>query len=38
VRWTVCLRKIEGRWLIGHDQVSVPVDVASGTASLTLQP
>jgi uncharacterized protein (TIGR02246 family) len=38
VRWTVCLRKIEGRWLIAHDQVSVPIDVASGTALLTLQP
>lgn len=38
VRWTVCLRKIDGRWLIAHDQVSVPIDLASGAALLTLEP
>jgi ketosteroid isomerase-like protein len=38
VRWTTGWRKIEGRWLIVHDQVSVPVDFASGKALLDLQP
>jgi uncharacterized protein (TIGR02246 family) len=26
VRWTPCFRKIDGNWLIAHDQVSVPLD------------
>jgi ketosteroid isomerase-like protein len=30
VRWTTCLRKLAGSWLIVHDQVSVPVDFQSG--------
>ena len=38
VRWTGCFRKVDGSWLIVHDQVSVPVDVGSGTALLNLQP
>jgi ketosteroid isomerase-like protein len=38
VRWTAGLRKIDGRWLIAHDQVSVPVDHVSGTALLDLEP
>lgn len=38
VRWTAGLRKIDGTWLIAHDQVSVPVDHASGTALLDLEP
>jgi uncharacterized protein (TIGR02246 family) len=38
LRWTACFRKIDGTWLIAHDQVSVPVDVASGRALLDLQP
>jgi uncharacterized protein (TIGR02246 family) len=38
LRWTVCLRKVDGTWLIAHEQVSVPVDFASGTALLDLQP
>src|SRR5262249_44297007 len=28
VRWTSCYRKIDGVWLIVHDQVSVPLDFA----------
>ena len=24
VRWTACFRKLDGRWLITHEQVSVP--------------
>ena len=38
VRWTTCFRKIDGTWLIVHDQVSVPLDVQSGRALLNLEP
>ncbi len=38
VRWTACLRKINGAWLIAHDHVSVPLDVTSGRALLDLKP
>ena len=38
VRWTVCLRRIDGRWLIVHDHVSVPTDFATGKALLGLRP
>ena len=38
VRWTACFRKIDGNWLIAHDQVSVPVDPESGRALLNLEP
>jgi ketosteroid isomerase-like protein len=38
LRWTACFRKIDGNWLIVHDQVSVPVDPESGRALLNLEP
>jgi ketosteroid isomerase-like protein len=38
VRWTACLRKTDGTWLIAHDHVSVPLDMASGRALLDLKP
>jgi ketosteroid isomerase-like protein len=38
LRWTPCFRKVDGNWLIAHEQVSVPVDPASGRASLNLEP
>ncbi|GGU16279.1 YybH family protein [Lentzea flava] len=38
VRATFCLRKIDGDWLITHDQVSVPFDIASGTGVTDLSP
>jgi uncharacterized protein (TIGR02246 family) len=38
LRWTACFRKIDGNWLIAHDQVSVPVDPESGRAFLNLEP
>jgi ketosteroid isomerase-like protein len=38
VRWTACFRKIDGDWLIAHDQVSVPLDVKTGRAMLDLEP
>lgn len=38
VRWTACFRKINGRWLITHDHVSVPVDLETGKGLLDLKP
>jgi uncharacterized protein (TIGR02246 family) len=38
VRVTYCLRKIDGTWLIVHDQVSVPLDIASGRGVVDLEP
>jgi ketosteroid isomerase-like protein len=38
VRWTACFRKTDGNWLIAHDHVSVPTDMASGSALLNLKP
>jgi uncharacterized protein (TIGR02246 family) len=38
VRWTGCFRKTDGSWLIAHDHVSVPLDMASGKALLDLEP
>ncbi|WP_067819537.1 YybH family protein [Nocardia inohanensis] len=38
VRYTICCRKIDGDWLITHDQASVPFDVVSGKATPDLVP
>ena len=38
VRATTGLRKIDGVWLITHDQISVPIDFESGTALRDLTP
>jgi uncharacterized protein (TIGR02246 family) len=38
VRATFCLEKTDGDWLIVHDQVSVPFDVASGKGVADLEP
>jgi ketosteroid isomerase-like protein len=38
VRYTAGFRKIDGNWFIAHDQVSLPVDFASGRALLNLEP
>ena len=38
LRWTTCLRKIGGTWLIVHMHVSVPFDFETGRAVLNLQP
>jgi ketosteroid isomerase-like protein len=38
VRATFCLRKVDGEWLIAHDQVSVPFDIASGQGVTDLEP
>ena len=38
LRWTACLARVEGRWRIVHEHVSVPVDLHDGKALLDLQP
>jgi ketosteroid isomerase-like protein len=38
VRGTFCFRKVDGSWLIAHDQASVPFDAASGRGVTDLQP
>ncbi len=38
VRATLCFRKLDGRWTITHDQVSVPLDVTTGAALVNLEP
>ncbi len=38
VRATFCFQKVDGDWLIAHDQVSVPLDLASGKGVTDLQP
>lgn len=38
VRVTYCFRKIDDTWLIAHDQVSVPLDIASGKGVVDLEP
>ncbi len=38
VRVTDCYRKIDGKWLITHEHVSVPVDLATGKPDLTSKP
>ncbi|WP_067680960.1 YybH family protein [Nocardia miyunensis] len=38
VRVTYGMRRIDGVWLIAHDQVSVPLDMASGNGVTDLEP
>ena len=38
LRWTACFRKINGKWLIVHHHNSVPVDLETGHAVLSLKP
>jgi ketosteroid isomerase-like protein len=38
LRWTACLRRIGGVWLVVHDHVSVPADLEHGHAVLNLAP
>ena len=38
LRWTACFRLVEGEWLIVHDHVSVPADLAHGRALSSLTP
>ena len=38
VRATVCLQKVEDKWVIVHEHQSVPFNVETGKASLDLKP
>ena len=38
VRGTFCFEKVDGSWLIVHDQASVPFDVVRGKAVTDLEP
>lgn len=38
VRATFCFRRTDGRWLIAHDQASVPFDIATGRGVADLEP
>jgi uncharacterized protein (TIGR02246 family) len=38
IRATLCYRKIDGKWMVTHEHVSVPFDPESGQASLDLKP
>jgi ketosteroid isomerase-like protein len=38
VRATFCLRKVDGTWLIVHDQASVPFDIETGRGVTDLEP
>ena len=38
LRWTACLRRIDGVWLVVHDHVSVPADLEHGRAVVDLTP
>ena len=37
-RATICYRRIDGAWMVTHEHASVPFDIASGRASLDLEP
>lgn len=37
-RWTVFLKKIDDRWLIAHEHVSVPIDMETEKAMWDLKP
>lgn len=38
VRGTFCFQKIDGDWLVVHDQASVPFDIVSGKGITDLKP
>jgi ketosteroid isomerase-like protein len=38
LRSTLGFRKIDGRWRVAHQHVSVPFDMESGQAKLDLKP
>lgn len=38
VRWTQCFRRIDGRWLIAHEHISVPIDMETNEGLMNLKP
>ena len=37
-RATLCLRQVDGTWSVAHSHASVPFDMESGKASVSLKP
>ena len=38
LRWSSCFRKVEGRWIVTHEHISVPTDMETGRALVDLKP
>ena len=38
LRATLCCHRVNDRWMITHEHISLPVDVASGRAAMDLVP
>lgn len=38
IRWTVCFRKIDDRWLIAHEHISAPMDMETEKVLMNLEP
>jgi ketosteroid isomerase-like protein len=38
LRWTAAWQKIDGQWMIVHDQVSVPTNFPEGSSAMDLTP
>ena len=38
IRATLCFGKVDGKWMVTHEHLSVPFDPQSGQASLDLKP
>ena len=38
LRATICYRKIDGKWLVTHEHISVPIDMQTGKGALDLKP
>jgi len=38
IRVTLCFGKVDGKWMVTHEHVSVPFEPQSGQASLDLEP
>ena len=38
LRWSSCFRKVDGRWIVTHEHISVPTDMETGQAMVNLKP
>jgi ketosteroid isomerase-like protein len=38
VRATLCFHKLDGKWIVTHEHVSIPFDMKTGKAALDLKP
>ena len=38
VRATICYHKIDGKWMVTHEHISLPIDMETGKAALELAP